>query len=196
MALTYFPPLEMSMKFRLCFSYLLGSSIRLFHFLIIGVIATSLVLSNCSPAQALPHSPMAQSGMIAMAQPVAMNHEITVFRSPTCGCCGKWVEHMEAAGFKVDDKITEDVTAVKEHYGLPEDLASCHTAIANGYVIEGHVPAEDVQQLLRDKPNIAGITAPGMPIGSPGMEMGDDVEPYTVFSFTNDGSIETFAEHA
>jgi len=102
---------------------------------------------------------------------------------------------MEAAGFRVKDEITEDMTAVKQQYGVPANLASCHTTVADGYVIEGHVPATDVQRLLTEKPDINGITVPGMPIGSPGMESGDYVESYTVFSFSEDGSITAFADH-
>ena len=103
---------------------------------------------------------------------------------------------MEAAGFTVKDNLTEDMTAIKEQYSLPANMASCHTTIADGYVIEGHIPAEYVQRLLTEKPDVAGIAVPGMPIGSPGMEAGDYVEPYTVFSFTEDGTTAAFAEHS
>ncbi|MDA0866882.1 MAG: DUF411 domain-containing protein [Cyanobacteria bacterium] len=126
----------------------------------------------------------------------ALAAEITVYRSPSCGCCGLWVEHMQAAGFHVQDELTEDMEAIKAEYGLPEVLATCHTAIADGYVLEGHIPATDVQRLLAEKPAIAGIAAPGMPIGSPGMESGEEVEPYRVFSFTESGQINAFAEHS
>ena len=93
---------------------------------------------------------------------------------------------MRDAGFQVNDQITEDMTAVKEQYGVPDNLKSCHTTIVDGYVVEGHIPAEDVARLLTEKPDIAGIAVPGMPIGSPGMESGNYVEPYTVFAFEND----------
>jgi hypothetical protein len=157
----------------------------------VGLISTSLALTGCSLAQ----SPSAQKEAHT-AEQVAVTSEITVFRSPTCGCCGLWIEHMEAAGFTVKDNLTEDMTAIKKQYGLPANLASCHTTIADGYVIEGHIPAEDVQRLLAEKPDIAGIAVPGMPIGSPGMESGDYVEPYTVFSFQEDGATDVFAEHS
>ena len=121
--------------------------------------------------------------------------EMTVYRDPSCGCCGKWIEHMAAAGFTVRDEVTDDMTAIKTQYGVPEELSSCHTAIANGYLIEGHVPAADVQRLLTAEPNVAGLTAPGMPIGSPGMEMAEGSEPYTVFAFTDDGAAAAFANH-
>ncbi|PSR16020.1 metal-binding protein [filamentous cyanobacterium CCP3] len=121
--------------------------------------------------------------------------ELTVYRSPTCRCCGYWTDHMKAAGFHVQDIVTEDMVAVKARYGVPEALASCHTALVDGYVIEGHVPATDVQRLLSEEPDVLGIAAPGMPMGSPGMDMGDRVDPYTVVSFTQTGETATFAEH-
>jgi hypothetical protein len=158
---------------------------------IVGLAVTGLVLTGCS----LFTGPEVSTGG-ASAELAAITRELTVYRSPTCGCCGLWIEHMEAAGFTVKDNLTEDMTAIKEQYGLPANLASCHTTIADGYVIEGHIPAEDVQRLLTEQPNLAGIAVPGMPIGSPGMEAGDYVEPYTVFSFTEDGTIAAFAEHS
>ncbi|MBE9157494.1 DUF411 domain-containing protein [Nodosilinea sp. LEGE 06152] len=130
--------------------------------------------------------------------------KLTVYRSPTCRCCGHWVDHMRAAGFEVQDVVTEDMAALKAQYGVPEAVASCHTAIvhressstnSSGYIIEGHVPAADVQRLLSEQPDVLGIAAPGMPMGSPGMEMGDRVDPYTVVSFTQAGETATFAEH-
>ncbi len=128
--------------------------------------------------------------------PAALVSEITVFRSPTCSCCGQWIAHAEAAGFQVKDEITEDMSAIKQQYGVPDSLTSCHTTVVGDYVIEGHVPAEDVKRLLAEKPDIAGIAVPGMPVGSPGMESGDYVEPYTVFSFTESGETAAFAEHS
>ena len=125
----------------------------------------------------------------------AIAGEMTVYRDPTCGCCGRWIEHMEAAGFTVRDEVTEDMAAIKTQYGVPDELSSCHTAMANGYLIEGHVPADDVQRLLTTQPNVAGLTAPGMPMGSPGMESAEGGESYTVFSFTNDGAAAPFANH-
>lgn len=158
--------------------------------LAVGLVATTVALTGCAIAQ----PPQAQSP--GAAPQVAMNAELTVFRSPTCGCCHQWIEHMEAAGFTVKDNVTEDMTAIKEQYGVPANLASCHTTVVDGYVIEGHIPAEDVQRLLVEKPDVAGIAVPGMPIGSPGMESGDYVEPYTVFSFTESGETAAFAEHS
>lgn len=132
----------------------------------------------------------------AALEQVAQASELTVFRSPTCGCCGKWVEHMRSFGFQIEDNITEDVDVIAQQYGLPDQLRSCHTTIANGYIIEGHIPAVDVARLLKEAPKIAGIAVPGMPVGSPGMESGDYVEPYSVLSFTEAGDTAVFAEHS
>jgi hypothetical protein len=134
------------------------------------------------------------SGDVASVTNVVASSPIEVFRSESCGCCGQWVKHMQEAGFTVSETITEDMDAVKQQHGVTEELASCHTAIAAGYVIEGHIPAEDVQRLLTEKPDVTGIAVPGMPIGSPGMEVGDEQEPYAVLSFKGE-TIETFAEH-
>lgn len=121
--------------------------------------------------------------------------EMTVYRSPTCGCCGKWLEHAKQNNFTIKDMVSDDMQAIKEKYGVPEKLASCHTAIVDGYVIEGHVPAGDIQKLLQMKPKVIGIAAPGMPMGSPGMEMGGQKDAYRVISFDKDGKLEVFAEH-
>lgn len=96
---------------------------------------------------------------------------VKVWKSPSCGCCGKWVRHMEAAGFRVEVTDVADVDPVKKANGLPLKFASCHTALVGGYVIEGHVPADEVRRLLKEKPAILGLAAPGMPAGSPGMDV-------------------------
>ncbi|ACY48266.1 DUF411 domain-containing protein [Rhodothermus marinus] len=126
----------------------------------------------------------------ASAQPT-----LTVFKSPTCGCCGKWVEHMKAAGFNVRVEDVQDLSAIKARFHVPGTLHSCHTAIVEGYVIEGHVPAADVWRLLREKPDVTGLAVPGMPIGSPGMEQGFRVDPYDVLAFTTDGQTRVFARY-
>lgn len=160
-----------------------------------GLLAASLVLVGCTAAQNSRQLTSENVTATAEAQAVLAS-EITVFRSPTCGCCGKWIEHAEAAGFQVKDEVTEDMSAIKQQYGVPQTLTSCHTTVVGNYIIEGHVPAEDVQRLLIEKPDVAGIAVPGMPIGSPGMESGDYVEPYNVFSFTESGETAVFAEHS
>jgi uncharacterized membrane protein len=121
--------------------------------------------------------------------------EITVWHSPTCGCCGDWVSHLTDYGFPVRKHIQQDVALIKYRLDLPGELASCHTAMVNGYVIEGHVPAEDIARLVKERPFVRGLSVPGMPIGSPGMEMGDRVDPYEVLSFDKDGNTEVFSRH-
>lgn len=121
--------------------------------------------------------------------------EMVVYRSPTCGCCGKWTEHVQENQFKIKSVITDDMQAIKAKYGVPDKLASCHTAIVDGYVVEGHVPAGDIKKLLQMKPKVAGIAAPGMPLGSPGMEMDGQKQAYRVVSYDKDGKFEVFANH-
>ena len=117
-----------------------------------------------------------------------------VYKSPTCGCCSKWIDHMEANGFEVAFKDVANVDPIKRMNGVPANFASCHTAIIGGYFIEGHVPAEDVKRLLDERPEVAGLAVPRMPIGSPGME-GPNPEPYQVLAVGKDGTIEVFARH-
>ena len=119
--------------------------------------------------------------------------EVTVYKSPTCGCCSKWVDHLTASGFKVTAHDTSDMQAVKTRLGVPDAMASCHTSVVGGYIIEGHVPAADIQRLLRDKPKIAGLAVPGMVMGSPGME-GSRSDPYNVMAF-GEGKTTVFARH-
>ena len=162
-----------------------------------------LSLSACAPdapeaeATDLDASAEATTEAGDVIQPAALvgpdAPTVTVFKSPTCGCCSMWVEHMESAGFTVDARDRDDMAAVKDSLGLPSDLASCHTAVVDGYVVEGHVPAQYVVQLLDERPEMLGLTVPGMPIGSPGMEVGDRVDPYDVLAVTTDGEAAVFA---
>lgn len=119
---------------------------------------------------------------------------VEVFKSPYCGCCGKWVEHMRKAGFDVVTKDVNDVPAARKAAGMPERFGSCHTAKVGGYVVEGHVPAADVQRLLKEKPKAVGLAAPGMPQGSPGMET-NRPQPYDTLLVQADGSYKVFAKH-
>ena len=112
---------------------------------------------------------------------------LSVFKSPTCGCCGLWVEHMKAAGFDVRVQDVEDIDSVKRKLGVPGAVGSCHTAQVGGYVIEGHVPADAVQRFLKERPKVAGLAVPGMPLGSPGMEMGGRKDPYAILTFDQSG---------
>lgn len=121
--------------------------------------------------------------------------DMTVTKSPWCGCCSAWIEHMRQAGFEVTVLEEEDLTAIKEKMGVEPKLQSCHTGEVEGYVIEGHVPATDVLRLLTERPKARGLTVPGMPVGSPGMEMGDRKDAYDVLLIKEDGSTEVFARH-
>jgi hypothetical protein len=121
-----------------------------------------------------------------------------VYKSPTCGCCKQWMDHARAAGFEVraTDLDEAALQVQKAKYGVADNLRSCHTAIVGGYAIEGHVPASDVWRLLKERPAVAGIAAPGMPRGSPGMEVPGGVkDPFDVVAFTKAGATRTFAKH-
>ena len=120
---------------------------------------------------------------------------ITVYKDPNCGCCKSWIEHLRKHGFDVAVRDTSDVSGAKRTGRVPERLTSCHTAFVNGYVVEGHVPAADIQRMLAEKPKIAGIAVGGMPAGSPGMEVGGRVDRYDVVAFTRDGRTSVFARH-
>ena len=117
---------------------------------------------------------------------------ITVYKSPSCGCCAKWVDYLEENGFEVRSVDTHETAKMKMRYGVPGDLRSCHTAVVDGYVIEGHVPVEEIKTMLSEKPDVTGLAVPGMPVGSPGME-GDRVDPYDVISFTKNGKRTVFS---
>lgn len=121
--------------------------------------------------------------------------EVTVYRSPNCGCCGEWVKHMQKHGFKIKDDIkTEDMEAIKQKYNVPQNLASCHTSIIDGYVMEGHIPADDIKRFVASKPKQAGLAVPAMPLGSPGMESVKK-QPFAIASFNKDGEIKIFKEY-
>ena len=120
---------------------------------------------------------------------------IEVYRSPSCGCCSKWLAHLKENQFDVIDHVTNDVQAIKDKYGVPENMASCHTALVNGYVVEGHVPAADIKKLLKLKPAVIGISVPGMPAGTPGMEMGGRKDPYKVMSFDKEKKYQVFSSY-
>lgn len=111
---------------------------------------------------------------------------VTVYKSPACGCCSKWVEHLREQGFEVKTHDTDDVDRVKATMGVPGAMQSCHTAIVDGYVVEGHVPAAVIRRLLEERPKVAGVAVPGMPMGSPGME-GPRKQKYSVFTFDRQG---------
>ncbi len=120
--------------------------------------------------------------------------KITVYKSPTCGCCTKWVKHLEQNGFIVQALNSRDMSAVKRQMGITRDIQSCHTGEIDGYFIEGHVPASDIKRLLKEKPKAAGLTVPGMPMGSPGME-GHRKDAYSVLLISEDGKQQVFSKH-
>ena len=132
---------------------------------------------------------------LAVAQPIgAAAPQVYVFKTPTCGCCSKWVEHLRANGFDVN---VQDVTSTAEYrrkYGVPEKLQSCHTAVVSGYAIEGHVPAQEIQRLLKNRPKAKGLAVPGMPAGSPGME-GPRSDAYAVLIFDGEGRASVYQKY-
>lgn len=130
-------------------------------------------------ALALAQSPGAQQ---------APKTAVTVYKSASCGCCKNWVEHMRKAGFEVTPLDVENIGEIKAKYGVPTEVASCHTAVVDGYVVEGHVPSDVVLRFLRERPQVVGIATPGMPVGSPGMEdPSGRTEPYNIVTFDKSG---------
>lgn len=166
-----------------------GSGIVLGVVLIVGV---ALFAGRADePAQSPNAVSATSSQQSGSAFPV-----VEVYKDPNCGCCLKWVEHLRQAGFTVRATDTNDLGAVKDAHGVPAQVESCHTALVAGYVVEGHVPADDIVRLLRERPAIAGIGVAGMPIGSPGMEVpGTKAQQYEVAAFDKDGRTHVFARH-
>lgn len=119
---------------------------------------------------------------------------VTVYKSPTCGCCGKWVKHMEKNGFKVVTKNRNNLTPIKKQFGIKQEFQSCHTAKIGNYVVEGHVPAADIKRMLKEKPAIVGLAVPGMPMGSPGME-GHRKDNYNVLTINKGNATTVFSNH-
>lgn len=144
---------------------------------ILGVLFSTLLMAPAMRAQEAAPLPL-----------------VKVWKTPTCGCCGKWVRHMEDAGFRVEVADLDNVDPIKRANGLPLKFASCHTALVGGYVVEGHVPASDVRRLLREKPAVLGLAAPGMPAGSPGMDVPGS-PAYNVLSVRKDGTASVYSTH-
>ena len=143
-----------------------------------------------------PPQAVAAASPSAAAADGAVLPVVDVYKDPTCGCCSKWVDHLEENGFTVRTTDTRDLAAFKASHGVPSEVRSCHTALVDGYVVEGHVPAADVRRLLDERPAVAGLGVPGMPVGSPGMEVpGTTAQPYDVMAFEKDGSTHVFATH-
>ena len=128
------------------------------------------------------------SGTAPLAQ--RTTPKVTTYKSPTCGCCSKWVDHMRASGFEVTATNVEDMAAVKQKYGVPDKAGSCHTSVVGDYVIEGHVPADVVKRLLAERPKLAGLATPGMPASAPGMDIPG--QPYTIVGFDRAGQLTVY----
>lgn len=154
-------------------------------------IVMGVTLAACGDAtqSASPGSSI-ESGQSATAGPV-----VHVYKSATCDCCSSWEARLRDSGFQVDSHSEPDMTPIKTKFGVPERLSSCHTAVVDGYVVEGHVPAADIRRLLAERPKGKGIAVPGMPMGSPGMEHGSHHDPYDVILFGNDHETQVFASH-
>ena len=161
----------------------------------IPILTAALLIMGCSD---VPEPRADANGTAAAAEQVASglasDADVVVYKSPTCGCCTGWIEHLREAGYSVetvDMTAYADLQAVKGSQGVPSDLGSCHTAVIDGYTVEGHVPGDVIARLLQERPEIKGIAVPGMPIGSPGME-GPNPQPYQVIAFTADGQRSVF----
>lgn len=160
---------------------------------IVLLASAALLLGACR--EEAPENAADASAAVAMASdPTPVSDTLVVYKTPTCGCCKAWVEHMEQNGFTVvsHDQELVELNRLNQDVGLPSDLVSCHTAVIGGYVVEGHVPADLVKRLLTEKPQIAGLAVPGMPMGSPGME-GAVKQRYDVIAYGRDGSRSVYA---
>lgn len=134
------------------------------------------------------------AGCLLSSTALAEPPTIKVYKSPTCGCCNAWIDHLKANGFRVDAENRSDMQTVKASNGIPAKLSSCHTGFVGGYFVEGHVPAAEIQRLLREKPELAGLTVPEMPVGSPGM-VGPNPVPYDVLAVGSDGKVTVWSSH-
>lgn len=119
---------------------------------------------------------------------------VTVYKSPNCQCCSDWVDHLENNDFEAEVENMSNTVIIKNKYGIGRDLQSCHTAVVNGYVVEGHVPADLIRKMLKERPEIKGLAVPGMPQGSPGMETSGKKEPYKVYAFDDEGNKSVYAQ--
>ncbi len=150
---------------------------------------------------ALSAAGLAVAAGMAHAMPVPNSkgervQEVTTYRTASCSCCKGWVQHMRSHGFSVRDVVVADINAIKRQLGIPVQLSSCHSAQVAGYALEGHVPADAVKRLLLQRPAVAGLAVPGMPVGAPGMEGASGKQPFSVIAFTAAGRCEVFSESA
>lgn len=146
---------------------------------LVAACLVALTLSGCSQSTAEPALPL-----------------VKVHKNASCGCCKIWVERLREAGFQVEVNDVDNLNSVKQRVGLPYGMGSCHTAEVGGYFVEGHVPVDDIKRLLREKPQAKGLAVPGMPVGSPGMEVASgQVQPYDVMLVAPDGSASVYSHH-
>ena len=157
-----------------------------------AVLATALLAALGTVVAEGAQNPPVAGGDFVQATAMADAPAVTLYKNPTCACCGDWAEHMRANGFRVDVNEGADLARVKQDLGVPFRAASCHTAEVGGYALEGHVPADAVNQLLRDRPDIAGLAVPGMPVGVPGMP-GEGFGSYDVLALQKDGATRVYA---
>ncbi|MEO5902418.1 MAG: DUF411 domain-containing protein [Gemmatimonadaceae bacterium] len=167
--------------------------------------AAVIAASGCSKGSAPPADTIAppnaspvpsatpNAGPVTLTSTVEALIPIKVYKDANCGCCKEWVKHLEANGFKVETMDMPDLSLLKQKYGVKEELQACHTAIVGGYVVEGHVPADVIKQMLKEKPAVAGVAVPGMPQGSPGMESATK-ERYNVLTFDRAGRTTVYAQ--
>ena len=154
----------------------------------LGILIALLFVSFSVPVNAQQTVNVVDQPQVPFSLP-----EIAIYRSESCGCCTNWGQYIEAKGFPIQDKVVKDMDAFKQANGITPELASCHTAVVDGYVVEGHVPAASIKKMLDERPDIRGLTAPGMPMGSPGMETaGIKAEAFDVLAISNDGTISVF----
>lgn len=159
------------------------------------VLGGTVSLGACARQAPVPAN-AAKVAADTVATPAETLPVVVVHKSPSCGCCELWVTHLRDAGFTVQVENTDNLLPIKERIGVPHGKGSCHTAEVGGYFVEGHVPAEDVKRLLAQRPDARGLVLPGMPMGSPGMEVPDGrTQPYTVELVGRDGSTTAFAQH-
>lgn len=162
------------------------------HIALIKMVKNNLLLTSIGSVLLITIITIAIDEIVAHAG--TEDETITVYKSPTCGCCTKWVDHLTDNGFKVKSINTNNLSNIKKNSGLPYGLGSCHTAFVDGYVIEGHVPASDIKKLLKQRLDVVGLTVPGMPMGSPGME-GPRRDKYDVMTFDKSGKTTVFSRH-
>ncbi|MDX1453787.1 MAG: DUF411 domain-containing protein [Oleiphilaceae bacterium] len=156
--------------------------------LVAGVVACSDQKTDSDQAANVSEQP-------SNTKTIDIRKQLTVYKTPTCGCCGEWVDHVQGSGFKTDVVNQDTVAHVKDRFGIPANARSCHTAVSDsGYVFEGHVPAKYMEEFLAEAPaQASGLLVPAMPLGSPGMEVDDKFQPYRILQLNKDGSVQIYA---